>query len=216
MKPFASLFMSLALLGIAAIPGHAAVIFTTGNNPPTFSPSSGNGITGTVGFAEPFTPSGNFLFSSFTAPFDPTGTGATSAIGLSLRQDNGAGVPGAILESFTFTPSVLGDQYVTENSIIHPLLSSGVKYWFAVVAVGGGPTVFWDLANPSVSGTIANSNTSGASWGGTLNGVPLSAFLVNGDPPGAAVIPEPPTLPILAGCLGVAGWWWRRRKVTTA
>jgi hypothetical protein len=81
-------------LACPAGPVHAALIYTTGGNPPTFFNASGNNLTNNVGFAEPFTPSGNFVFNSFMAAFDFAAPASTNTIVLSLRMDNGCDEPG--------------------------------------------------------------------------------------------------------------------------
>jgi len=69
------------------------------------------------------------------------------------------------------------------------------------------------LTIPEINGVISYTPT--ASQPGFVTGFAMTYILSSPDP-AAAVIPEPPSYAILAGCLGLAGWWWRRRAVATA
>jgi hypothetical protein len=100
------------------------------------------------------------------------------------------------------------------------LASGGVWSLAPGVTINPGTAYCFDSDGPGgmATGTIARiPGTTGAFSAGpatlpyTGPNFPMFKFLLQGD--SAVAMPEPPSLPILAVGLGIAGWWGRRKWV---
>lgn len=134
MKPIKLAVLTLIALAGIVVPTSAQVVvfnsFGAGN---TYNSGIVWGVSGAStsggyrGQAEFFTPgiSGN-LSSILLATYRLGGSGAGYS-NFYIAQDNGSGIPGAILESFTNIYNANG--LLTLNSTVQPLLQAGTEYW---------------------------------------------------------------------------------------
>jgi hypothetical protein len=128
--------------------------------------------------------------------------GGTNQLTLSLMTD-AAGVPGAALESFSFTgqmgPFGSYNPPMVGTSVTHPTLTPGTNYWLVAsvpdLTSAAWNKVYWDKSTPPIIGTRAY-NDNGGPW--HVEEDFLDVFRVNGT---VAVIPAPGTL--LLGLLGL-------------
>jgi len=88
---------------------------------------SGASVSGGYrGQAEFFTPAtSGYLSSVLLATYHISGSGLSNFY---IAQDNGNGIPGNILESFTDVLNA-SSGFVTLNSTVKPLLQAGTEYW---------------------------------------------------------------------------------------
>ena len=113
---------------------------------------------------------------------------------------DGGDQPGAVIESFAFTGTVLNaignnNTPVLATSILHPLLTAGTQYWITVTS-SLADSIDWNLNSTGDTADEALSFDGGASWF-SPSGLTPGAFEVDS-------VPEPATfLPIGAGLLGL-------------
>jgi PEP-CTERM motif len=137
----------------------------------------------------------------------------TNSVTFKLMTNNG-GVPGSVLESYSFVNQMgsFGKQNspLIANSVLNPTLAAGTSYW--MVAVPGATDTYaaWNWNNQSVTGDVMGSGDGGSTWhnDGTLS---LGAFEV-------LAAPEPSSFALLGLALtaGAAGRWWQRRRQSRA
>jgi hypothetical protein len=138
--------------------------------------------------------------NSFTAAF----TGKLSSLDIALGclfacpdaltvavRTNAAGLPGAVLESFSVAGlGAIGGPPLVINSVLMPLLTAGTEYWVTVTADASDLAVWnWNSTN-DVSPSYLSQN-GGATWDTTSTATP-GALQVNG------AIPEPSAVVLLA------------------
>ena len=126
----------------------------------------------------------------------------SNSVVVSLDSNN-AGQPGGVLESFTVAGGSLAalgsnNPLVVLNSIVHPNLTLGTRYW-VTVRNSGADSVAWNLNNTGDPADEAISDDGAATWF-SPSGLTPGAFQVNGATP---AVPEPSAI-ILLGTL-VAG-----------
>jgi uncharacterized repeat protein (TIGR02543 family) len=97
---------------------------------------------------------------------------------ISLMTDS-SGLPGpSLLEQWTVTPS--GDEVYTLNSMLHPLLTAGTRYWLvAANTLGRSGVVGWNRSVASQSGPYADMKT--GSWVLESSNATQGAFEIQAD-----------------------------------
>ena len=132
--------------------------------------------------------------------------GRPNELDVSLRAESG-GLPGAVLESWTFTtlgPEGSANPPLTALSVLHPALQAGTEYWLVA-----------DLPEPSTEIAGWNTNSIGdlgpVSFNTDLAGWEPAATLTRGafEIDGTPTVPEPMSLVLVgSGLVAVV----RRRK----
>jgi hypothetical protein len=123
----------------------------------------------------------------------------------SIASDNGSGIPGTVLESFSNVTNPVG--LLTLNSVTAPLLQAGQKYWLCDEPADANSYVGWYLNNQGITNSYAYQNSTSP---GIWQAIPSS---VNGGASGVfsiSVVPEPATVGLVF--LGV-GLVVRRRRI---
>jgi hypothetical protein len=204
------ILIAATILFIAAGQAGATAIFSTFGPGDSYA-ANGQGMASgwAIGFPFSFGGPQSYLFDSVELAvglyYGP------NQLNLSLRTD-AAGVPGAVLESFSFTDQMVlyqsGSSILMGASVSHPLLSPGTNYWLVGSGASNGDPV-WSFSSLGITGTMVGSN--GGSWMSVANWQ-MGAFRINGMD-NAAPIPAPGA--ILLGTLGagLVGWLRRRRTL---
>jgi hypothetical protein len=114
---------------------------------------------------------------------------------------DGAGEPGSALESFEDLSLSSPARIVTLQSVSHPVLIAGVRYWIVMtvpdlVNSRGG----WHLNNQGFSGVLARNFFNDFVW--TLDPGPTPAFEVQG----TTVVSEPATFVSTIGGISLLLW----------
>lgn len=177
--------------------------YDTGNANDVYGPSVSASNPRACAF--PFTPSATYQFASAELPLGVNvfGSGPPTIV-VELLSDNG-GLPGTVLESFTFTNLVksYSDKIVQATSILHPVLQLGTQYWLAALPGAANTSGIWNYALPNTDGNKATTPDIGQTW--KLNEFgeqPVSAFEIDGTP--FSAVPEPSTMALMfAGLLGL-------------
>jgi hypothetical protein len=130
-------------------------------------------------------------------------------INVTLRADAG-GLPGAVLESFSFTNlGAFGNANppLVANSVLHPILQAGTRYW---LIADPGNAATWDVWNFNSIGDTGPHALSAGGGPFTDGNATRGAFEILGTP-----VPEPSSLALFGlGSLGLAGWRLRRRHTS--
>ena len=194
--------------------GMSTVVFSN-LNAGTYSANEALSISGSSTFFEfdqggSFTPSADYTLDSISAAL--THSAGTNAIDLSLMSDD-AGVPGAVIESWSF---VNLPQFGTTNtalaagsSTLHPLLMAGTPYWVVASAGAADSDMGFNL---NTLGQKGRAFKYGGSWtfDGTSN---APAFQVEGTL-AAAAVPEPSTVLLMGLGLVGLGYAGQRKLVS--
>jgi hypothetical protein len=153
--------------------------------------------------AAPFTPTFDAQFDSAELPLGLFG-GGTNLFIVELRNDDGFGLPGSVIESFTLDGVLTGPELIrTVNSTLHPTLNAGSQYWLTALPGADDAYATWRSNDQGEFG-----RASGPDWG-YVNAT-RQAFRINGTP---TAIPEPSSLALFGiGAVGVLGYGWRRRR----
>lgn len=135
--------------------------------------------------------------------------GGTPDSNFFIAQDNGSGLPGSILESYS---DVLDSNngLLTLNSVTDPLLQAGQKYWLCDEPNSSGTLTGWYENNQGLTGNDAFETTgSGGSWTWFnlgSSGSTDSVFSISVVP-----VPEPATVGLLILGAGLLAGQCRRR-----
>ena len=160
------------------------------------------GGTGYLGTAEYFVPdiSGN-LNEIQLATFFMSGSAVCNFY---IAQDNGSGIPGAILESFTGVPTPNG--ILTIDSVAKPFLQSGQKYWLCDEPAYANTGTLWMLNTQGVANDFALETAEWAWHPASPDGATDGVFSISVIP-----VPEPSAAALLLSATAVVLWRRRRR-----
>lgn len=207
--PF-SLFFSMALLFSSELQLHAlGSIFVYNSFGPGNTYDSGvdwdvGGASAPGGYrgqAEFFVPSLSGQLSSIQLATIRLSGSALSDFFIAL--DNGSGIPGTILESY---PGVLNaNGLLTINSISHPLLQAGQKYWICDEPAAANSQNGWYENNQNIANGFAFERSEW-SWSAVTSHAPPSGVF------SVSVIPVPEPSNVGLALVGFAFLvHWRRR-----
>jgi len=186
--------MRIAFLFLATRGLHADTVFTTFGPGDSFLNGSSQMVGGPLQeqIAASFVPSHDFTLQSI----DFAGallSGTNSQITVDLAA--GPAAPGAAIESLSVTSLPASPAVVTVDSISHPRLNAGVRYW--VVLSAPDPTNTLAGWNQNDQGVVdLSSRQDGGPWLDLGTEVLTPAFDVIGSP--ISAVPEPSTWALLA------------------
>jgi hypothetical protein len=136
---------------------------------------------------------------------NPQGLIGTNAFTLRLHAADGFGGPGTMLESFTDVGQLhaFGESHpaITNQSITHPILQAGHKYWLVAFGIGDMQGA-WNTSALGLTGQYYSSQS------GVLSGQDLGAFRITG----LTEIPEPTVLAFFGAVVGAYCLTRRSRK----
>lgn len=199
--------LMMAMVGRAS----AAVIFTNLGPGMSYDVTQGNPVGNDFAGdndaeANSFILTGAAKFQSLAVALSCVGScPASDNFTITLAANNG-GSPGAPIESFVFTNTLLGalgnnNTLITATSLLNPVLQPGTEYW---VTVSSSPSdaIAWNLNSTGDMSPQASSTDGGTTWF-SPSGMTPSALQVNG------MIPEPSAGLLLGG--GLLGLMLLRR-----
>lgn len=127
----------------------------------------------------------------------------SSACNFYIAQDNGSGLPGTILESFTGvqTPD---NGILTINSVATPLLQAGQEYWLCDEPAYANTGTLWCINSEGVANNFAQENSEWSWQAWSPGGATDSVFSISVVP-----VPEPSVIGIvlLGACLLLVPNW---------
>ena len=213
-------------LAVVAFNASLALVNAQGTNVvySTLGPGDGYSLEGglAVGDSEPpyyepacaFSPSTTVTFEEIDLAVGAVGRrSGQNSVDVDLCADD-SGMPGSVLESFTFTnlPS-FGQQssgdLLEGDSVLHPELFAGTQYWVTVQPEDVDSWDGWNGSSPAVSGLVMDSINGGSTWTNAPYSPAEAAFRIDG-----LAVPEPSTFALLiVGAVGLLGWSWRQRRL---
>jgi hypothetical protein len=128
---------------------------------------------------------------------------------------NSGGLPGAVLETFSVAGGSLpafgsGGAPMVLNSVLHPLLTSGMEYW-VTVAPDSNDSAAWGLNSTGDASVAYLSQDGGTTWDTTSTATP-GALQVNGVPEPSTVILLGTVMPALALRIKAGNRWQLLRR----
>ncbi len=200
----------LASVLAAALAGGASadVIFTNFGAGMSYNTGLGNPVGNdfagdNVAEADSFIPTTNARVQSLALALScVVSCPASDNFTITLAANNG-GSPGAAIENFVFTSTLLGslgsnNASIIATSVLDPILQHGTEYW-VIVKSTPNYAIAWNLNSTGDMSPQASSTDGGATWL-SPSGMTPSALQVNG-----TLIPEPSAGLLLAsGLLGLA------------
>jgi hypothetical protein len=137
------------------------------------------------------------------------GLGGLTLSDFFVSQDNGSGLPGAVLENF---PTVsVPNGVLTISSVATPLLQAGQKYWLCDEPADPNTYTGWCLNNQSITNAYAAETSPGVWFTIGSPSVASSVFSISVVP-----VPEPATAGLVllgASLLGVQSRGSSARRV---
>jgi hypothetical protein len=152
-----------------------------------------------------------YPFEAYAEYFVPAFSGylsqiqvATSTLGghdaltdFSIAQDNGSGIPGTVLESFSNVTNPNG--LLTLNSVTAPLLQAGQKYWLCDQPADANTYVGWYPNNQGITNSSAIQSSPGVWLAWPPSGAnPVFSISV-------VPVPEPATVGLVFLGVGLVG-----------
>jgi hypothetical protein len=201
MKPIKLAVLTfIALAGIVVTTPAQVVVFNSFGPGNTYNSGivwaiSGASISGGYrGQAEFFTPGiSGYLSSILLATYRESGGSGYS--NFYIAQDNGSGIPGTILESFTNIQNANG--LLTLNSTVQPLLQAGTEYWLCDEPTADNSYNGWYENNQGYANGFAFERSEW-SWAAIPPPAPSSGvFRVSVTP-----VPEPSVTGLATLCVG--------------
>lgn len=160
---------------------------------------------------------GDAFVSLATAPLSSIYVSAACTMGCSdnlvVNLDaNAGGKPGAVLESFSVSASVLGPfgtfhAPLMLNSVLHPTLTAGTEYW-VTLTTDLNNTLVWNLNSIGQVSSEASSTDGGVTWTAPSS-LATGALQVNGVS-STSPVPEPASFGLLATGLAMLAGSRRR------
>jgi hypothetical protein len=217
----------LALLFAAPAVSRADVVLFTNFGPSLGYDTGGGGPVGNAfdgnnyGEADSFLSSATDKLSSIDIALGCFYTGGCPDSFTVALDSNSGGHPGAALESFSVSGSGLGvfgnpNTPLVLTSVLMPTLTAGTEYWVSVTS-DLNDSVVWGFNSTSDPLSQALSTDGGATWFAPSGQTP-GALEVNGVTSTAPVIPEPPSVALLATGLLLAAvrFGWKPAIAATA
>jgi hypothetical protein len=203
--------LALVLAGLQVRNSSAVSVFDNFGPGNTYDTFAGWTVAGPAeGFQEDamsFVSSGNY---SFVAADLAVGLlSGTNSLDVALAADS-SGAPGAVLETFHFSNAMgtFGDANapLEADSVTHPMLNSGVRYWLVASATGDTFAVW----NNSLSDFSGGSFNDGTGWS-FISDNPKAAFSITGA--ALSPVPEPATISLFGtGMLATVGLYLARKR----
>jgi hypothetical protein len=200
MKPIKLAVLTfIALAGIVVPTPAQVVVFNsfgpgnTYNSGVVWAVTGASASGGYRGQAEFFTPGiSGYLSSIQLATYRLGGSGLSNFY---IAQDNGSGIPGTILESFTSVLNANG--LLTLNSTAKPLLQAGTEYWLCDEPAAGNSDNGWYQNNQNYTNGFAFERSEWG-WEAVTSHAPSSGvFRVSVTP-----VPEPSVTGLATLCVG--------------
>lgn len=221
MKITGMLLIITAVLCTLAAPAHADIIYSNLGSGFTYQCCSALEVDFDHSFAVPFAVPvgpGFDLNQIGVAVTSKSGNGVT----IELLSDSPAGLPGAVIQSWTLStlPSYGSANTIEAGQTILGIsgitLSGGTLYWLAVLPANSGSVDEWSPNTIGPTGTIAQSLDGGAFWS-QVNYLSPGAFELSGTPVSVSPVsttPEPNTMVLLAtGLAGLLGMGLHRKRL---
>ena len=209
------LVAAVATMLVGPPSARAAVIYSDFGPGDTFTPSQGFGIRGSnvfggsVSQGAMFTAGATGLLGEIdVAFFYASGSGQFN---LSLYTANSSGQLGTLIETImggVVPTSDTSGAVIVESSLLHPLITAGTSYFLIASAANSQTNVAWNYNSTGTTGTLYSSDSRGVTYSSSTI---LPTFRLQ-----TSAVPEPSSLvlSVIAGGLGIAGRWRKKRVAT--